>query len=96
MREQASFRDFQIVSLMAKFTFPHRISLTALHESEEHQAHVFYDTEYMHKLQYNMPEPDVKIHVHESGSIVLSGAKSREEAELAFTKLYPILLQFVA
>ncbi len=69
------------------------ISLEGLNSSE-HTKFTTYEPEIFPGLIYRMMTPKIVLLIFASGKIVLTGAKTREEINAGFEKIYSVLNQF--
>ena len=59
-----------------------------------HSAFASYEPELFPGLIYRLVSPRVVFLIFVSGKVVLTGAKKESDLAAAFTKLYPVLLEF--
>merc|ERR1712130_364375 len=88
----AQFRQFKIQNIVGSVDVGFPIRLEGL--ANRHAQFSSYEPELFPGLIYRMNSPKIVILVFVSGKIVLTGAKSREQINNGFSKIYPILVQF--
>jgi TATA-box binding protein (TBP) (component of TFIID and TFIIIB) len=84
------FTEFKIQNIVAGADCRFPIHLDALASANENFCS--YEPELFPGLVYRMAEPAVALMVFVTGRVVIIGAKSRGQAYLAFSNLYPVLL----
>ncbi|KAK4529212.1 hypothetical protein CCYA_CCYA01G0069 [Cyanidiococcus yangmingshanensis] len=90
--EDVKFADFGLHNLVASADVRFPIRLEALAHAHSNYAH--YEPELFPGLVYRMLEPKLALLIFVSGKVVITGAKSRDDLNDAFQKLYPVLCQF--
>ncbi len=90
--EDVKFADFGLHNLVASADVRFPIRLEALAHAHSNYAH--YEPELFPGLVYRMLEPRLALLIFVSGKVVITGAKSRDDLNEAFQKLYPVLCQF--
>jgi transcription initiation factor TFIID TATA-box-binding protein len=88
----ARFSDFKIQNITATCDagFPIRIETLAVKNPQCST----YEPELFPGLVYRMTDPKVVLLIFVSGKIVLTGARSVEALSLAFSKMFPKLMEF--
>ncbi|CAJ1891516.1 unnamed protein product [Cylindrotheca closterium] len=86
--------DFKIKNVMGTANVGFPIKLEEL--SYAHSDYTSYEPEVFPGLVYRMDRTEVVILVFSSGKIVLTGSRKRTDLKNAYTKFYPILMQFKA
>ncbi|CAL5221316.1 g3488 [Coccomyxa viridis] len=89
---KARFQNFKINNMMASTNMGFPIHLQGLAES--HADCADYDPDMHSDLRYRMKDPKVTLRIFVSGSVTLTGARSREDVHRAFEKISPVLEQF--
>jgi transcription initiation factor TFIID TATA-box-binding protein len=84
--------DFELHNLVASADVRFPIRLEALAHAHSNYAH--YEPELFPGLVYRMLEPRLALLIFVSGKVVITGAKSRDDLNEAFQRLYPVLCQF--
>eukprot|EP00485_Elphidium_margaritaceum_P007650 CAMPEP_0202697222 /NCGR_PEP_ID=MMETSP1385-20130828/10549_1 /ASSEMBLY_ACC=CAM_ASM_000861 /TAXON_ID=933848 /ORGANISM="Elphidium margaritaceum" /LENGTH=265 /DNA_ID=CAMNT_0049353617 /DNA_START=39 /DNA_END=836 /DNA_ORIENTATION=- len=89
----AKFMEFKIQNMVGSVSVGFPIRLEGL--SRAHSQFTSYEPELFPGLIYRMQQPHrIVLLVFVSGKIVLTGAKSMEQINAAFSKIYPVLVQF--
>jgi len=88
------FRDYKVVSMMAKADMRFAIDLPKLATHSLHSQKCSFDPESTTGATYRIEEPKVSANIFHTGKVTFMGAKSREEVHRAFEILYLILQQF--
>ena len=88
----AQFKEFKIQNMVGSCDVKFPIRLEGLAWSHGHFAQ--YEPELFPGLIYRMQLPKIVLLIFVSGKIVLTGARSAEALSLAFTKMWPKLLEF--
>eukprot|EP00483_Globobulimina_turgida_P000127 UN00127 len=88
----AQFRDFKVQNIVGSCDVGFPIRLEGL--AVQHAQFSSYEPELFPGLIYRMNQPKIVILAFVSGKIVITGAKSKEEINNGFNKIYPILVQF--
>lgn len=83
--------QYKVQNMTATCDFGFPIGLEALIFS--YSAFATYEPELFPGLVYRMPSPKVVLLVFVSGKVVLTGAKTQEDARSAYENIYPILLE---
>ncbi|KAJ5076223.1 tata box-binding protein-like protein [Anaeramoeba ignava] len=86
------FLDFKIQNIVGSCDAHFSISLENL--SSSHAQFSNYEPELFPGLVYRMCAPKVVLLIFVSGKLVLTGAKTREDLNLAYKRIYPVLLAF--
>ncbi|CAI9095528.1 OLC1v1031509C1 [Oldenlandia corymbosa var. corymbosa] len=89
---EAQFSDFKIQNIVCSCDVKFPIRLDGLANSEAGSS--TYEPERFPGLTYRMKQPKVVVRIFQSGKLVITGAKTRDEIYAAFEKIYPILTQF--
>ncbi|KAJ3673575.1 hypothetical protein LUZ60_005567 [Juncus effusus] len=89
----AHFKDFKIQNIVGSCDVLFAINNRKLADSR-HGAFISYEPEIFPGLIYRMIQPKIVLLIFESGKIVLTGAKSKEEIYTAFQNIYPVLPEF--
>ncbi|KAJ4782295.1 TATA-box-binding protein [Rhynchospora pubera] len=90
----ATFTDFKIQNIVASCALEFTIILDKLANSS-HCTFITYEPEIFPGLVYRMRQPKIVLLIFQSGKIVLTGAKKRDEIYAAFNNIYPVLPEFV-
>ncbi|KAJ4769754.1 TATA-box-binding protein [Rhynchospora pubera] len=90
----ATFMDFKIQNIVASCALEFTIILDKLANSS-HCTFITYEPEIFPGLVYRMRQPKIVLLIFQSGKIVLTGAKKRDEIYAAFNNIYPVLPEFV-
>eukprot|EP00484_Ammonia_sp_Unknown_P021813 CAMPEP_0197028310 /NCGR_PEP_ID=MMETSP1384-20130603/8024_1 /TAXON_ID=29189 /ORGANISM="Ammonia sp." /LENGTH=232 /DNA_ID=CAMNT_0042457291 /DNA_START=42 /DNA_END=740 /DNA_ORIENTATION=+ len=88
----AHFREFTIQNIVGSCDVGFPIRLEGL--ANQHNQFSSYEPELFPGLIYRMNNPKIVILAFVSGKIVLTGGKSKQQINEAFSKIYPILVQF--
>ena len=88
----AQFRDFKVQNIVGSCDLGFPVRLEGL--AHKHSQFSSYEPELFPGLIYRMNTPKIVILAFVSGKIVLTGAKSREQINEGFKKIYPILVEF--
>mmetsp|Transcript_15902 Transcript_15902/g.25218 ORF Transcript_15902/g.25218 Transcript_15902/m.25218 type:complete len:241 (-) Transcript_15902:214-936(-) len=88
----AKFTDYKVVNIVACCSVRFSIRLESLAHFKPQNAS--YEPELFPGLIYRMSQPKVVILIFVSGKIVLTGAKSKQEIDQSFRRLWPILQKF--
>ena len=83
--------QYKVQNMTATCDFGFPIGLEALIFANS--AFATYEPELFPGLVYRMPSPKVVLLVFVSGKVVLTGAKTQEDARSAYENIYPILLE---
>lgn len=70
------------------------IKLEALLEELQKYSRCHYEPELFPGLIYKMEKPKVVLLIFTSGKINLAGAKTKQQIEDAFQKIYPVLFKY--
>mmetsp|Transcript_31856 Transcript_31856/g.71578 ORF Transcript_31856/g.71578 Transcript_31856/m.71578 type:complete len:217 (-) Transcript_31856:48-698(-) len=87
---QASFRAFKVQNLVASCDVGFRVRLETI--ASVHHNYCTYEPEIFPGLVYRMLEIKVVVLVFHSGKLVLTGAKSKRDIDIAWNLIYPVLL----
>ncbi|KAJ3686602.1 hypothetical protein LUZ61_015766 [Rhynchospora tenuis] len=90
----AKFKDFKVQNIVASCATNFTIFLEKLAASS-HCAFITYEPEMFPGLVYRMGQPKIVLLIFQSGKIVLTGAKKRDEIYAAFNNIYPVLPEFL-
>ena len=97
---QAIFKDFNIENIVGSVDVKFNISLMKLYLhivknfNSGVRRYIVYEPEVFPGLIYRMIEPKIVLLVFNSGKIVLTGGKNRNEIYNGFKKIYPVLNMF--
>ena len=97
---QAIFKDFNIENIVGSVDVKFNISLMKLYYyiaknfNSKIRRYIVYEPEVFPGLIYRMIEPKIVLLVFNSGKIVLTGGKNRNEIYNGFKKIYPVLNMF--
>ncbi|KAJ6245599.1 tata box-binding protein-like protein [Anaeramoeba flamelloides] len=86
------FTEFKIVNLFAHCSVHFPINLETLANS--HRSFSAYEPDLFAGLIYRLLNPSMVFIIFVTGKLLMSGAKTREEIDKGFQKLYPVLLAF--
>jgi len=89
-----TFRDFQIVNVMASTEVHFHVHLQGIANHPEHEQQCSYEPETFAKVDYRLDNPKVTINIFANGKLVFLGAKSVADIRSAVNKIFPILCQF--
>lgn len=84
-------RDFKVQNIIGSFNSKFNISLEKL--SYDHGKFTTYEPELFPGVVYRMKSPKVVILIFVNGKVVITGAKSIEEINQAFTRIFPVLYE---
>jgi len=84
--------EFKIQNIVGSCDVKFPISLESL--SSEHTIYSTYEPELFPGLIYRMHVPKIVLLIFASGKIVLTGAKTRKDIEVAFEAIYNVLNKF--
>lgn len=84
------FTGFKIQNIVGSSDVKFPIDLENI--SNRHNEYCSYEPEIFPGLVYRMMEPKIVLLIFVSGKLVLTGAKKKEDIELAFEKIYPVLI----
>ena len=90
--QTVKFNEFAIQNMVGSCDVKFPIRLEGLMYNEG-QLFANYEPEIFPGLVWRMVDPKVVLLIFVSGKVVLTGAKSREQIQGAFNKIYPILLE---
>ncbi|KAJ1691235.1 hypothetical protein LUZ63_015390 [Rhynchospora breviuscula] len=90
----AQFTDFKIQNIVASCGIKFSLFLDKLANSS-HCTFITYEPEIFPGLVYRMRQPKIVLLIFQSGKIVLTGAKKRDEIYAAFDNIYPVLPEFL-
>lgn len=90
---EIKLQDFKIQNIVGSCDVRFPISLEGLNSSE-HTKFTTYEPEIFPGLIYRMHGPKIVLLIFASGKIVLTGAKTREEINSGFEKIYGVLNMF--
>jgi len=89
---EASLRnDFKIHNVVATVSLNHLIRLDGLATNPEHKNYLNYEPEIFAGLIYRMSVPKVVFLIFVTGKIVLTGAKSIKDCEVALDHMLPVI-----
>lgn len=86
------FAEFKIQNIVGSCDVKFPIRLEGL--AARHSNFCSYEPEMFPGLIYRMGSPKIVLLIFVSGKIVLTGAKERADIFQAYTKIYPVLLEF--
>lgn len=86
------FSDFKVQNMVASTELSISISLEGL--ANEHYKFCRYDPELFPGLIYRLAKPKLVMLIFNSGKIVFTGAKTREQLNEAFERIEPVLRRF--
>lgn len=89
---QVKFVDFKIQNMVASVDVQFPIRLEGLVLTHPQFCH--YEPELFPGLIFRMVKPKIVLLIFVSGKVVLTGAKQKDDIDLAFKNIYPILKQF--
>lgn len=89
---QVKFAEFKIQNIVGSCDVKFPIKLESLYNT--HSKFCSYEPEVFPGLIYKMADPKIVLLIFVSGKIVLTGAKERHDIYNAFSKIYPVLLNF--
>lgn len=92
--DKARFNNFKIHNLVATCSLSFRVNLVRFAHSQAHYKFIQFEPELFPALVYRMLSPKVTLLVFANGRVVVQGAKLREEIDVAFSNIYPVLQQF--
>lgn len=89
---KVTFKDFKIQNIVASCDvgFPIRLDSLVL----QHSNFASFEPEIFPGLIYRMVKPKIVLLIFVSGKLVITGGKQREDIQLAFDNIYPILLEY--
>ena len=87
-----TIREYKIQNMTATCDVGFPIRLEGL--TYAHAAMTTYEPELFPGIVYRMPVPKVVLLIFVSGKVVVTGAKTEEALEAAFTNIFPHLLEF--
>lgn len=88
-------KEFKIQNMVGSCSVDYHISLEKLFQSKESSQFCDFNPEKFPGLIYHMQYPQkVCLLIFESGKIVLTGAKSRDAIDQAFTEIQKLLKKF--
>jgi transcription initiation factor TFIID TATA-box-binding protein len=87
-----NMHEFKIQNIVGSCDVGFPISLEGL--QNEHDKFSTYEPEIFPGLIYRMIDPKIVLLVFASGKIVLTGAKTKENIQDAFNRIYPLLQKF--
>jgi transcription initiation factor TFIID TATA-box-binding protein len=96
----AIFKEFKIENIVGSIDVKFNISLMKLNLhivknfKSEIRRYVVYEPEVFPGLIYRMIEPKIVLLIFNSGKIVLTGGKNRNEIYDGFKKIYPVINMF--
>ena len=85
-------QDFQIRNIVRSCGVNFPVCLEML--GADHLMFCSYDRKLFPGLVYRMEQPKVVLLIFESGKIVFTGAKTREDLYAAFDNIYPVLCKY--
>ena len=85
------FSSFHIQNIVGSCDVDFPIDLEFI--SAKHQEYCSYEPEMFPGLVYRMIQPKIVLLIFVSGKLVLTGAKSKEDIDEAFAKIYPVLVE---
>merc|ERR550539_494242 len=88
------FKNFRITNVVGSVDVGFPIQLKALESKHKKCATHNLDVQGFPGLQYYMSDPELSIRIFDSGKVNFTGAKSMDEINRGFLKLWPILTEF--
>ena len=88
--KKAELTNFKIQNIVATCSVNFKIQLEKLYQSK-HYKFCDFNPETFPGLIYRLHEPKICLLIFASGKIVLTGAKSRQDIEQAFSRIQPTL-----
>jgi transcription initiation factor TFIID TATA-box-binding protein len=88
----AHFSEFTIQNIVGSCDVQFPIRLEEL--VSKHHQYATYEPEIFPGLVYRVYNPRVELLIFVSGKVVLTGAKTREDMQRAFSYIYPVLREF--
>ena len=85
---------FKTQNIVASCDMRFSIKLEALLEELQKYSRCHYEPELFPGLIYKMEKPKVVLLIFTSGKINLAGAKTKQQIEDAFQKIYPVLFKY--
>ena len=85
-----SFTNFTIQNIVGSVDVKFPIDLEFI--SNKHHEFCSYEPEIFPGLVYRMIDPKIVLLIFVSGKLVLTGAKKKVDIDMAFQKIYPVLL----
>lgn len=87
--DKVKMQEFKIQNIVGSCDVRFPISLESLNTG--HSTYSTYEPELFPGLIYRMIKPKIVLLIFASGKIVLTGAKTRDDIELAFNQIYSVL-----